>query len=312
MTRDDVTVVCATRGARPAVRLTFSSFARYNPGPWRVFVADNGSTDGTLEDLRARPELQVVSLPQRLALMRRERSVDRAALALLARRAPALVDRFDPAAADPGAVDPAAADPDAVDPGAVDPEVEAEHGRTLDWLIGRVRTPFTLVLDSDVQFLEEGCVDGMLALARSSGLSALGVHEPGYAGYRPRLAPYVLLLRTDVVRRLGVSFRGGEVTEDAAERARWQARRPAYELDPAELARFPTTRVYSTGALLFERLLEAGEPWADLPVVLARRFHHYGHLSWGGLADDDGGNAAARAEHARVLAAVEQALAAYA
>lgn len=61
-----VTVVCATRNALDAVRLTFSSFRRYTPEPCVVLVADNGSTDGTLEYLRSLRWLTVFPLEQRV------------------------------------------------------------------------------------------------------------------------------------------------------------------------------------------------------------------------------------------------------
>jgi len=60
-----VTVLCATRNAREVVRLTLASLHRYMPEPATVLVADNGSTDGTLQDLRALPWLTVFSVEDR-------------------------------------------------------------------------------------------------------------------------------------------------------------------------------------------------------------------------------------------------------
>jgi len=295
MTAASVTVVCATYNARPAVRLTFASFFRHNPGPWPVYVADNGSTDGTLEELQPWPGIQAITLRQRIALSHQEQALNRRAIALLDRRYP-----------DHGLQLAAASDQG--DPG---PEAIAEHGATLDWLTARVGTPFVLALDSDVEFLADGCLDAMLAYAERQGLDALGVYEPGHRGYSARLAPYVLLLRTAVIRRLGLSFRGGSVTADPDEARRWQARPPRYRLEHGELDHYPTTRVYATAAYMFERLVAEGRPWADLPTDIAARFHHYGHLSWGGLSDAEGGSAASRHENALLLAAVEKALKAY-
>ena len=48
-----VTIVCATLNAREAVQLTFESLARCTPEPVELLVADNGSTDGTLEYLQS-------------------------------------------------------------------------------------------------------------------------------------------------------------------------------------------------------------------------------------------------------------------
>lgn len=295
MTAASVTVVCATYNARPAVCLTFASFFRHNPGPWPMYVADNGSTDGTLEELQSWPGIQVISLRQRTALIRQERALNRRVIGLLDRRHPQHGLRLT-AARDQG-------DPD--------PEEIAEHGATLDWLTARVCTPFVLTLDSDVEFLADGCLDAMLAYAERQGLDALGVYEPGHRGYGPRLAPYVLLLRTAVIRHVGLSFRSGSVTADPDEARRWRARPTRYQLDPADLDQYPTTRVYATAAYLFERLVAAGRPWANLPSDIAGRFHHHGHLSWGALSDAEGGSAASRHENALRLAAVEKALKAY-
>ena len=51
MSPPDVTILCVTRNAADAVRLTLSSFRRFTPERCRLLVADNGSTDGTLEYL---------------------------------------------------------------------------------------------------------------------------------------------------------------------------------------------------------------------------------------------------------------------
>jgi hypothetical protein len=289
-----VTVVCATRNARLAVRLTFASFFHHHPGSWRVFVADNGSTDGTLADLRAYKGIEVVSLDQRLELERRRRERDRRAAMRLANDG-STAGRLLTAAA-------AAPDPD--------PGEYSEHGATLDWLVERVDTPYVLTLDSDVEFRGE-CVTTMLNLADERGLSALGVFEPGHLGYRPRLASQILLLRTDVLRRLRTSFRGITVCEDPDEQRRWDSYARRWEITPDELRLFPATRIYPTGAHLFERLIAAGHAWADLPPDIAKRFRHWGHLSWGGLSDAAGSSAAAREEHERKLAAIRRALAAY-
>jgi glycosyltransferase involved in cell wall biosynthesis len=60
-----VSIVCATLNAREAVQLTFESLARCTPEPVDVLVADNGSTDGTLEYLQSLDWLRVVPLSAR-------------------------------------------------------------------------------------------------------------------------------------------------------------------------------------------------------------------------------------------------------
>jgi glycosyltransferase involved in cell wall biosynthesis len=60
-----VTIVCATLNAREAVQLTFESLARCAREPVEVWVADNGSTDGTLEYLQSLDWLRVFPLAAR-------------------------------------------------------------------------------------------------------------------------------------------------------------------------------------------------------------------------------------------------------
>lgn len=287
-----LTVVCATRNARAAVRLTFASYFRYNLLDAPIFVADNGSTDGTLEELRSWSQIQLVTLVQRRTLLAREVST-----AAHARRAAP-----HPFGDGKGSGSTRALD-DLGDIG--------EHGATLDWLVDRVSTPMVLVMDSDVEFLDEDCVAGMVGLLESKRLAALGRFEPGWHGYRPRLAPSLLLLRTSVVGRLGASFRPVTWVTESDEAERWFRRGRAYEARPSELATYQSLRAYPTAALLFERLVAEGEPWADLPQDLRRRFRHFGHMSWGVLPDDQGGSPGSRSMVSKTSNTIEAALRAY-
>lgn len=260
-----VTVICATLNAREAVRLTFSSFRRYTPEPCPVLVADNGSMDGTLDDLRALPWLKVFPLEER-------------------------------------AGESSAAS--AVDPGAL-----TEHGAALDWLAARVETPYFLTLDSDVEFLEAGWLGEMLEQMTACDLAALGHYEPGMDSYRPRLAPYALLLRTSSFRSLRTSFRGFVQIHDPAEARRWQASpRPlAFQMDTAELSEYRTAAFYSTAARVFERLIETRARWSDLPDRVGRKILHLGHMSWVSEGDSPAPEAL-RSEHAARLAYVRERL----
>jgi hypothetical protein len=277
-----VTVVCATRNARAAVRLTFASFFRYNALEAPIFVADNGSTDGTLEELRRWPQIQLVTIAQRRALLADEGARNR----LLPTGARRLEN-------DDGLV------------------AVTEHGATLDWLVERVTTPLVLVMDSDVEFLSQGCVAAMVDLLERKQLAALGRLEPGWHGYQPRLAPALLLLRTEVVRRHAASFRPATWLADPAEAERWEQRGPAYEAPPSELATYHSLTTYPTAALMFKRLREEGESWADLPEDICRRFRHFGHMSWGQLPDHEGGTASSRSAASERLRTIETALLAY-
>ncbi|MFD5620038.1 glycosyltransferase family 2 protein [Streptomyces yangpuensis] len=80
-----MTVIGATRNARPATRLTYASLRRHAPDGIRVLVADNGSTDGTLEDLRQLEWLTVVSLDERRRRAREEAAQARRTLEKLRR-----------------------------------------------------------------------------------------------------------------------------------------------------------------------------------------------------------------------------------
>jgi hypothetical protein len=247
-----VTIVCGTRNARQSVRLTFASLGHFTPEPKAVLVADNGSTDGTLADLRAITWLDVISLPER-------RKSDSTAI--------------------------------------------PEHGATLDWLARQVRTPFFLTLDSDVEFHCGGWLSDVLDLAESGGLAALGVFEPGIGSYRPRLAPFALLLRTAAFRELGTSFRSFVRIEDPAEAARWRARSRSENLDQSEVESYHSAAFYSTGAAVFEQLQRTGAAWAELPPAVSRKFTHHGHMSWAARE-----RRRPRAEHARQVDHIRQRL----
>lgn len=274
MTEPAVTVVCATLNAREAVRLTFASFRRYTPEACIVLVADNGSTDGTLDDLRALPWVRVIPLEERMAEC------------LIA-----------------GGQSQA---------GALTPALLTRHGVTLDWLARQVTTPFFLTLDSDVEFMAGGWLSAMVAFAMQEELVALGVYEPGMAGYRPRLAPYVLLMRTAPFRSLGLSFQSFVRIEDPAEAARWRARGHSFQVADQELASYHSASFYATGAALFERLEQTDARWAALSDDIADRFRHLGHMSWAAdTAGDVPGAADLHTDHDAKLAYVRARLRQY-
>jgi hypothetical protein len=171
----------------------------------------------------------------------------------------------------------------------------AQHAAALDELTTRVRTPWFLTVDSDVEFLAGGWLDALLRHA--PGLCAIGEFEDGWGNVAPRLAPYLLLVRTDAFRAIGGSFRGKAVIHDPEAAARFQegGRTGAYRLTPEEAAAFGTARFYSTAAVLFEQLSEAGLPWAATPSTVLASYRHLGHMSWAQ------GHADLREQHRRRL-----------
>lgn len=245
-----VTVVMATRNARASVRLATHSFATHTPEPVAFVAIDNGSTDGTVDDLQSLDWLTFVPLEMR----RRE--------------------------------DPST--PDAV---------LASHGATLDWAAVRVQTPYLLTLDSDVELLAGGWLTHLLEIMESDAtLAAIGDHEAGGGGYQTRLAPHLLLLRTEAVLDLDTSFRGCTVVTDPDEATRWQARPTTLRIDESELAAFPSARVYSTGALLFENLTASPRwRWQQTPADVLAAYRHWGHQSWGATDQPGPGSTAFRA-----------------
>jgi hypothetical protein len=279
-----VTIVCATRNACDAVRLTVRSLLRHTPPVARILVADNGSTDGTLEWLRAVDGIEVVALDKRARVLADEHVWRRSVAAALARR-----DAGSTAAARRLLADDAAP-----------PVPSTEHGATLDWLVAQVTTPYAVMIDSDVELLADGWLEAALAVVHRDGLAAFGSLEPGRGRYRPRLALHLLLIRTDAVRRVNGTFRGTFRCDDPDERERWRARRNGWAIDLDDLDAFPDVTVYPPGAQLLEALDAAGERWAAFPADIERRYVHYGHLSWGGA--DGGDNSRRAAVRDRLLA----------
>jgi glycosyltransferase involved in cell wall biosynthesis len=156
------------------------------------------------------------------------------------------------------------------------------HGAALDWLAQKVTTRYFLTLDSDVVFLRRGWLDELHDALNKDGRTAVGEFESGIDRYRPRLAPHVLLLNTDRFRALRCSFESCVLFSSRADVRRWQQRPATQNLDYAEMGKYPSAVFYSTGALLFERMLETGARWSVTPVRTQRKYQHLRHMSWGG------------------------------
>jgi hypothetical protein len=188
-----VTILCATRNSCDAVRLTVRSLLRHTPPVARILVADNGSTDGTLEWLREVNGIEVVTLDERARVLADEHAWRRSVAAALARRgagSTATARRF-------------------LDDGAAPPVPSTEHGATLDWLVAQATTPYVVTLDSDVELLADGWLETALAVVHRDGLAAFGSLERGRGRYRRRLA--LISGRTKAVRRVNGTFRGPSV-----------------------------------------------------------------------------------------------------
>jgi hypothetical protein len=63
-----------------------------------------------------------------------------------------------------------------------------------------------------------------------------------------------MLMRTETVHRLGVSFHGFVRHADAEAAARWGRRPYSLNLDTSEIDLYPGTTIYPTAAGLFEAL----------------------------------------------------------
>jgi GT2 family glycosyltransferase len=234
MSGRDVTIICATVNGRDAVRLTLLSLRRCTPRACRVMVADNGSTDGTLEFLKSLPWVDLVTVRQRCRIDGRMRATAK----------------------------------------------YIQHGMTLDWLAARVKTPYFVALDSDVEFLKPGWLADMLAVLSGRKAIAVGEFEAGIGGYRPRLAPHLLLVDTKQFRDIEGSFVSFVRIGDKREARRWRSTPMGFVLDAAEQATYRSGAFYSTGAALFERVLERGGRWAVTPRRIQAKYRHFGHMSW--------------------------------
>jgi hypothetical protein len=268
-----VTIVCATRNARSAVRLTFASFRRFTSEACKVLVADNGSTDGTLQDLSSLSWVQLYSIDERLRLMRAERAAAR-------RLAARLDDWTDAGSPDHPCLIRNAQALLASMVRAVPGVPVTDHGATLDWLARRVETPFFLTMDSDVEFLAPGWLSAALVLMEQDRLDLLGEFEPNIASGQSRLAPHVLLLRTRTFRRWGVSFCGFAEIDDPDEARRWRKRGAQIRVDVAESASYQYARSYDTAAYLFQVARARRARWRDTPKAIRRMYRHLGHMSW--------------------------------
>ncbi len=60
--KPEVTIICATKNALNAVKLTLLSLKKHTAEPFKLLIADNDSDDGTLEFIRALPYVKVYSI----------------------------------------------------------------------------------------------------------------------------------------------------------------------------------------------------------------------------------------------------------
>jgi hypothetical protein len=155
-----------------------------------------------------------------------------------------------------------------------------EHAEALDWLVRRVSTPFFITLDSDVEFLRRGWLTDILSFMEREDLAAVGEFEPEVLSSRPRLAPYLLGLRTASFLAWKSSFRGSVRFARHDELVRWRNRNRMVCVDVQELAAFPTATLYPVGAILFESMQEHNAKWAETPKHLRSKYRHLGHMSW--------------------------------
>jgi hypothetical protein len=157
-----------------------------------------------------------------------------------------------------------------------------QHGPTLDWLAGKVKSPYFLTIDSDMEFLAAGWLEDMLELMSRDNLDALGEFDPGMGAYQSRLLPHLSLLRTAVYRQVNTSFTGFTRIGDEAEAERWRSRPPAVGMEVGEMNAYKTARFFDTGALLFHTLTSSGFTWADTPRCIRDKYNHIRHMAWGG------------------------------
>jgi hypothetical protein len=277
-----VTVIGATRNARTATRLTYASFRRHTPERPPTLVADNGSTDGILADLKRTPWLRVFSLEER----KRELSVTCAEAQCIE---PALAARLDRFAAQLPPNQRALLDKMRVELDfEVPPDEELRHhAPALDWLTSKVATPFFVLLDSDVEFLASGWLSDLVTLAEREGLAAVGEYEGPYHPCRPRLATYLLFIRTEAFKSLSVPFQSRLIFGHKQEERRWYSSTRNHVLDPSKFDGYPSAAFYDTGALFFEKMQQAGLKWATFPDSIASKFRHLGQMTWSADADDD-------------------------
>lgn len=266
----EVTIICATMGACEAVQLTFYSLRRYTPEPHKILVADNSSTDGTLEFLRSLPWVTVFSIEQRLAIYGRENGESVAWANLQKEENPNDLVTCAPVSTNVP-IQELAPDSDTFLMG---------HGQTLDWLTARVDTPFFLTLDSDVEFLDRGWLSEMLELMKRETVDVIGQLELGNDVCQPRLTPDLMLIRTAAFRELSTSLAAFTWLENAEEALRWSAQPHSPVFNRAELAGYSNIRIYDAAAYFFENLQKNGKRWLSIPESTANKFHHLGHMSW--------------------------------
>lgn len=279
----DVTIIGAVRDAEPVVRLGYGTLFRTTSHTSPVLVCDNGQDEGATQYLKRQAWLKTFALAERRATV--GSASGEAWSTTVSGLRESLVQR-------PAELRSAVGDPLEDVLTRLRPPVEpseqelTQHAPALDFLLDQVRTRYAVAVDADLEFRYPGWLADLVTYMDRHELDLAGFRDPPRHPLQERFSTFVLGMRVQSLRRLGVSMKPVLTFLDPEEETRWHERdRPAI-LDTGAFTEFPSARFYDTGALAYAAAAAAGLRRATLPASWRSRFVHFGHLSWSAEVPD--------------------------
>ncbi len=142
-------------------------------------------------------------------------------------------------------------------------EKNVGHGGALDYMCKRVKTPYTLLVDSDVEFLGPVAERMKSENAAAVGQQKDDIFNFTYVGYKnvhfvKHLDPCCLLFETDKLQTA----------------LKYHSFEPIVALQSGEIKKF-----YDTGCFIYKHLIDSKEKVVNASW-LRDSIHHFGGMSW--------------------------------
>ena len=266
--KPEVTIICATRNALSAVKLTLLSLKRHTSGSFKLLIADNDSDDGTLEFIKTLPFAREYSIEERIRTFSEVGENQFINIRRSEKDHGLVIKSPVRSKEDMGELEPSFVD------------FFMGHGQTLDWLARQVDTPFFVTLDSDVEFYASEWLSNAISIMKENNIDVMGQLHPGNGICQPRLTPDILFIRKSKFIQLSASLAsftwGGE--KEKALMWAFQKHSPAFSEN--EVVGYTDIRIYDTAAFFFECVKKAGVRWMETPETVKKMYSHLGHMSW--------------------------------
>lgn len=283
----------AARDLGPIVRLGYGSLRHTTAGSSPVLVADNGCDAEARAYLSAQQWIRLFPLEERITASHQEHEAAARVLASLWTEMGAVQLSLTAAERRLLTLLQSRVHPEP----ALSPEDQAQLGQTIDFLLPQVRTRYTVLVDSDVEFIEPGWLSDMVEMMNDNDIDLFGFLEPARHPIQERFATFVLAMRTAEILALDCSFATSLSFGAPAEATIWHSRNYGKFLDTTAFTDFPTARFHDTAAQVYESARAHGLNCTEFPSRWRRKFLHLEHMAWADSTDDSYAGADALRHH---------------